>query len=193
MNIMDAIYQRRAIREYTDAPVDQELLRTVIAAAIQAPSAMNRQPWSFVVVTNRAVLDRCAQRAKAHALASLSANRHLAGYREHLASPTFNIFYNAPALIVICATEPDPMAQRDCCLAAENLMLAAHGHGLGTCWIGFAEFWLNEAEGKNELKILAKHPPVAPIIIGYPRGVHPAPLRREPHITWIKELRRDMP
>ncbi|MGO8915078.1 MAG: nitroreductase family protein [Stellaceae bacterium] len=186
MNLLDALYHRRAIRDYTDAPVDQQLLHSVIAAATRAPNAMNRQPWSFVVVTNRPVLDRCSARAKAHSLASLSANPHLAGYREHLASPTFNIFYNAPALIVICATQPDPMAQQDCCLAAENLMLAAHGSGLGTCWIGFAEAWLNQPEGKAELKLPAEHAPVAPIIIGHPRGEHPAPPRREPHITWIE-------
>jgi nitroreductase len=65
MNLIEAVYHRRAVRDYTDAPVDPELLRFVIAAAIQAPNAMNRQPWSFVIVTNRDVLDRCSQRAKA--------------------------------------------------------------------------------------------------------------------------------
>jgi nitroreductase len=89
-------------------------------------------------------------------------------------------------LIVICATEPDPMAQQDCCLAAENLMLAAHGRAAGTCWIGFAEPWLNQPEGKAALKIPVEHAPVAPIIIGYPRGEHPAPPRREPRIAWIE-------
>jgi len=186
MNIIDALYHRRAVRDYVDAPVDEESLRFVIAAAIHAPNAMNRQPWSFVAVTDRTLLNRCSNAAKAHCLASLSANPHLAGYREHLASPAFNVFYNAPALIVICATEPDPMAQQDCCLAAENLMLAACERSLGTCWIGFAESWLNQPKGKDELKIPANHIAVAPIIIGHPHGDHPAPPRRAPHITWIE-------
>jgi nitroreductase len=158
----------------------------VIAAAIQAPSGVNRQPWSFVAVTDRRLLERCSREAKAHLLASLSANPHLSAFREHLASPAFNIFYNAPALIVICATEPDPMAQQDCCLAAATLMLAAHGRGLGTCWIGFAQPWLNQSAGKAALGIPADHLPVAPIIIGRPRGETPAPPRREPAITWIE-------
>ena len=186
MDLLDAIRHRRAVRDYVDAPLDREALLSVIAAAIRAPNAMNRQPWSFVVVTKRAILDRWSEQAKKHTLASLPANPHLAGYREHLASPTFNIFYSAPALIVICATEPDQMAMQDCCLAAENLMLAAHGRGLGTCWIGFAAPWLNLPEGKAELQVPANYVPVAPIIIGRPRGEPAMSSRREPQITWIE-------
>jgi nitroreductase len=186
MDLVEAIYHRRAVRDYAEAPVEEQALRSVIAAATQAPSGMNRQPWSFVVVANRALLRRCSERAKAHLLASLAANPLLGGYRDMLAAPDFNIFYNAPALIVICAAEPDGMAQHDCCLAAANLMLAAHGSGLGTCWIGFAEAWLNQPEAKADLKIPAAHVAVAPIIIGHPRTRPPAPPRREPHIIWIE-------
>ena len=187
MNLIEAIYHRRAIRDYDAAPVDHGLLRFLVAAATQAPNAMNRQAWSFVIVTDRALLDHWAGQAKAQTLASLSAHPHLAGYRDHLSAPAFNIFYNAPALVVICATAPDAMAQQDCCLAAENLMLAAHGLGLGSCWIGFAEAWLNGSEGKAALKIPADHIPVAPIIVGYPRDKHPAaPPRHEAHISWLE-------
>jgi nitroreductase len=186
MDLWDAIHHRRAVRDYVDAPLDHEALLSVIAAAIRAPNAMNRQPWSFVIVTKRAILDRWSEQAKRHTLASLPANPHLAGYREHLASPSFNIFYNASALIVICATEPDQMAMQDCCLVAENLLLAAHGRRLGTCWIGFAAPWLNLPEGKAELRVPAKYVPVAPIIIGRPRGEPAMSPRREPQITWIE-------
>ena len=185
MNLMDAIYHRRAIRDYSDAPVDQELIRFVIAAAIEAPNAMNRQPWSFVVVTSRAVLDHCAERAKAHMLSMLSANPHLAGYREHLATPSFNIFYNAPALVVVCATAGDTQAAEDCALAAQNLMLAAHGHGLGTCCIGFARPWFDTSAGKAALGIPAAHVPVIPIIIGWPKEAVSGHPRRPPDIHWL--------
>lgn len=186
MKLMDALYHRRAIRDYADKAVDQDLIRALIDAAIQAPNAMNRQSWSFVAVTNREVLDRCSERAKAFTLAALATNPHIAGLQEHLAAPAFNIFYNAPALIVICSTLSDPMAQQDCCLAAENLMLAAHGLSLGSCWIGLSEAWLNEPEGKAELKIPADHIAVAPIIVGYPKGEAAPVPRRAPHITWIE-------
>jgi nitroreductase len=185
MDLMDAISHRRATRDFTQAPVDEEAIRFVIVAAVQAPNAMNRQPWSFAVVKDRATLDRCAERAKAHVLAGLSAGSPLAHYREHLASRDFHIFYNAPALIVISATAADAMAMQDCCLAAQNLMLAAHASGLATCWIGFAESWLNQPDGKKELGVPSHHIPVAPIIIGHPRITPPAPPRREPDILWI--------
>ncbi len=186
MDLMDAIFHRRAIRDFTEAPVEDEAIRFVIAAAIRAPNAMNRQPWSFAVVKDRAVLDRCAQRAKAHVLGGISPGSPLAHYRDHLASREFHIFYNAPALIVISATAPDPMATQDCCLAAENLMLAAHASGLGTCWIGFAEAWLRQPEGRQELGLPSHHLPVAPIIIGHPSITLPAPPRGEPDILWIE-------
>lgn len=186
MNVMDAIFHRRAIRDYTETPVDDEALRFVVGAAVQAPNAMNRQPWSFAVVKDRTVLDRCAERAKSHVLASLSAGSPLSQYREHLASRDFHIFYNAPALVVICATAADTMAKQDCCLAAQNSMLAAHASGLGTCWIGFAEAWLNQTEGKMELGIPQHHVPVAPIIIGHPRATPAPPPRRKPDIAWIE-------
>lgn len=185
MNVMDAIYQRRAVREYSGAPVDRGLIRAAIAAATQAPNALNRQPWSFVVVTNRAMLDVCSERAKAHALATLTSQPPFSRHRQQLASRSFDIFHGAPALIVICATEPDPMAEQDCCLAAENLMLAAHAAGLGTCWIGFAQPWLNQPEGKRAFRIPAGHVAVAPIVIGHPGGETPAPPRRPAEITWI--------
>jgi nitroreductase len=186
MDIMEAILHRRATRDYTMAGVDDETLDAVVAAAVQAPNAMNRQPWSFVIVKDRAILDHCAERAKADVLAGLEANSPLAHYREHLAAHSFHIFYNAPALVVICATEADEFARHDCCLAAQNLMLAAHAKGLGTCWIGFAESWLNKPEGKNELGIPANHVAVAPIIIGHPAAAPSAPPRRPPEIIWFE-------
>jgi nitroreductase len=186
MKLSEAIEGRRSVRNYADRPVEEELLGAVIAAATLAPNGMNRQAWAFVVVSDRALLDRCSQLAKAHGLAGLAGSPHLAVLRERLASAEFNIFYDAPALVVICATERDGMAQHDCCLAAATLMLAAHGHGLGTCWIGLAESWLDTPAGRKALGIPPHHLAVAPIIIGHPRSQPPAPPRRRPDIAWIR-------
>jgi nitroreductase len=57
MDLQEAIYSRRAVRAFTDEPVDEATLRRLIDAAIQAPSAVNQQPWTFTVVRNQAVLD----------------------------------------------------------------------------------------------------------------------------------------
>jgi len=70
-------------------------------------------------------------------------------------------------------------------LAAENLMLAAHSEGLGTCWIGFAQGYLNTPEGKNALGLPATWVPVAPIIVGHPTTAPRPVARKEPEIRWV--------
>jgi nitroreductase len=184
MELLKAINERRSVREYTDEPVSDAVLRELIDAAIQAPSAINQQPWCFVVVKDRALLSHISDRAKAYLLkVSLGAPAH--PFRDMLNDPKFDIFYHAPALVVIVAAQPTDWAVEDCALAAENLMLAAHGEGLGTCWIGFAQHWLGTAEGKAALGLPLTYIPIAPIVVGHPRR-KPAPVpRRTPNIRWL--------
>lgn len=186
MDVIEAIYHRRAIREFTDERVDKDQIDPLIAAAVEAPNAMDKQRWSFVVVRDRALLKRISDEAKALTLTMMGSTPHLSQFREFLSSAQLNIFYNAPALIIVCGTEDDRFVDQDCCLAAQNLMLAAHANGLGTCWIGFAEAWLNQAEAKKELGIPANYRPIAPIILGHPRVQPPAPPRHRPDIIWIE-------
>ncbi|SRR5579859_657990 len=185
MELMDALRQRRAVRDFLPKAVDEESLRALIDAAILAPNSMNRQAWSFTAVSSRAQIDQWAVRAKARALSAFGDDPDHPQLREHLQSEEFHLFHHAPALIVIAATEADEMARMDCCLAAENLMLAAFERGLGTCWIGLALPWLTDPEGKAALFMSERCIPVAPIIIGYPRVIPPASPRHEPHITWM--------
>ena len=70
MDLREAIYTRRATREFTAEPVDERTIRKLIDAAVQAPSAVNQQPWSFCVVRDKAVLARISQDAKAYMLRS---------------------------------------------------------------------------------------------------------------------------
>jgi len=186
MDLIEAIRGRRAVRDYTAEPVDEATIRRLIDAAVQAPSAVNRQDWNFVVVTDRARLRRIADAAKAHMLAQMDRMAMPEGLRAMLAGPDFDIFYGAPVLVVICATSEDGMARSDCCLAAENLMLAARSEALGSCWIGFAEAWLAQGPGRAELGIAEGHVAVAPIILGHPKAWPPAPGRRAADIRWIR-------
>lgn len=184
METQKAIYDRRAVREYTQQTIDRPTLLSLIEAAIQAPSAMNLQPWSFAVIAGRERLSRLSHEAKRHLLGTMASGSPLEHFKDRLADPAFDIFYGAPALIVISAKSPEPSASEDCALAAQNLMLAAHDKGLGTCWIGFARPWLNQPEAKGELHILPNHTPVAPIIVGHPARQPEPHGRREPAITW---------
>jgi nitroreductase len=184
MDLKEAIYTRRAVREFTVEPVDDETLRQLIDAAVQAPSAVNQQPWSFCVIRDKALLARISNEAKAHMLRTSPAalSHH---FQEFLNDPKFDIFYRAPALIVISSVVESPWTVENCALAAENLMLAARAAGLGTCWIGFAQTWLGTPEGKAALNLPAKYVPVAPIIVGHPKSAPSAVPRKEPEIRWI--------
>ena len=185
MDVLEAIHGRRAVREYLDRQPSQSVIRSLIGEAVWAPSGVNLQPWCFFVADDPAMLAACSAEAKAVMLGQADMHPELAHVRERLASPQFNVFYNAPVLVVICSITPDEMALKDCCLAAQTLMLAAHAQGLGSCWIGLAEAWLNTPAGKARLGIPAEFRPVAPIIVGYPKGSVKATERRAPDIRRV--------
>lgn len=90
MELLDAINGRRSVRDYTDEAVGDGTVRELIEAAVKAPSAINQQPWCFVVVKKQDLLARISDRAKAHLLkASLGAPAH--PFRDMLNDPKFHI------------------------------------------------------------------------------------------------------
>ena len=181
MELMEAIRGRRAVRSYTEESISLETLKRLVDAAIQAPSAINAQPWHFTIIRNQAALDRISHAAKSHMLRTTAADGPM---REHLDDPHFHIFYHAPALILISARDVD-WACEDSALAAENLMLAACAEGLGSCWIGFAQRWLETEEGKRAVDLPSGYTPVAPIIVGIPREAAPPVPRKSAAIYWL--------
>jgi len=193
-SILDAMYQRRAVRAYKDERLGEERIRRLLDAAVHAPTAMHLEPWGFVVIQNKEVLKRYSDRAKSILLAQAESDAAKEGaiplkqsYRTMLADQAFNIFYDAGTLIVVCRTMSGPFADADCWLAAENLMLAATAAGFGTCCIGFAMPVLNAPDVKRELGIPADGAAVAPIIVGVPSGSTPPVPRKAPEILrWVK-------
>ncbi|MGZ4855726.1 MAG: nitroreductase family protein [Candidatus Angelobacter sp.] len=186
MNFMDVLNKRRAVREYTQATIDPPEIEALINAAIEAPSAMNLQPWAFAVVLGQERIDGYAKRAKDWLLASFAQSPEQAHARHMLEDPHFTLFYHAPALLLVLATSSEAQAVEDCCLAAENLMLAARDRGLGTCWIGFARPWLNLPETKAELDLPDQYQVVAPIVLGRPMAWPESHGRRPAEIHWIR-------
>ena len=147
MDINEAIFGRRSVREYTHEPVDERTIRSLVDAAVHAPNAVNQQPWTFTIVRNQNTLDRISRDAKSHMLATMPAGAQSDHFRSLLSDPGYQIFYRAPVLILISAIAHGPWVVEDCALAAENLMLAAHAAHFGTCWIGFAQSFLNTPAG----------------------------------------------
>jgi nitroreductase len=185
MELKEGIYSRRSTRTFTAEPVDDKVLRQLIDFAVQAPSAMNEQPWSFTVVRDQKLLEGISSEAKKHMLKTTPAGLLSHHFQETLGNPNFHIFYHAPALVVIASVNEGPWAVVDCALAAQNLMLAARESGLGSCWIGFAQGWLATSQGKEALGLPSTYLPVAPIIIGHPKAQPAAVARKEPEIRWI--------
>ena len=182
VEVIEAIYHRRSVREYKPDAVPREVIDALIAAAVHAPSAMNLQPWAFTVIEGREVLSEYAKRAKQYLLETMGLDSPLSRYRDQLSDPAFDIFYGAPTLIVIAATSDTSQSAEDCCMAAQNLMLAASGMDIGTCCIGFARPWLNLRDVKSELGSPDQYIPVVQIIIGYPKGATPRVARKLPEI-----------
>ncbi len=186
MELMDVINARRSVRAYKPDAVEKSKIEKIIAAAVQAPTGMNQQPWVFGVIQDAAVLDDYSERTRQFLLSKVGEWEWLAGYADYFANPEFNVFYHAPALVVIYAKNASPLATTDCTLAAENMMLAACELGLGSCWIGFSAFVLNTPEVKRELGIPEGYVAVAPIIVGYPAGPIPAPEKNPPEVMYWK-------
>lgn len=183
IDVMDAIYNRHATRNFLPEQVDSDIIKQLLDAAIHAPSALHEESRGFVIIQNKNLLDRISESAKLIINNESNNNKNLQSQHvfEVVKQKEFNIFYNAHTLIVIYSTFKGPFVSADCWLAAQNLMLAALPFGLQSCVIGFAVAALNLPEWKKELEIPTKMTAVAPIIIGWPSAktlptIHQDPL-----------------
>jgi nitroreductase len=148
--IIDIILSRRSIRQFTDEPLDRQILVLLLKAAMAAPTACNSQPWEFVVVTEVETLD-------------------------HVRDKFLFARYNAPAAIVVCGNVDiaNNSAGRehwvqDCSAATENILIAAAGMGLGAVWIGVYPY-PSKIKPLVEALGIPKHvTPLSMVLIGYP-------------------------
>ena len=149
MDLLDVILTRRSVRRYTSKKIDQEIVNKIIKAGMYAPSAVNKQPWHFIVFENKdtkqAIID-------IHKNASMLSD--------------------ADKAILICYDEDlqhdHGYGPVDCSAATENMLLAAHALGLGACWVGIYPRH-NRIEALHAIFGLPKNIiPFAVISLGYP-------------------------
>lgn len=188
MELIEAIKTRRSVRSYKDEPLPEQTVRELLEAATWAPSSMNNQPWAFVVVQDRNYMKDLSDRAKKFLLERMELfGGRYRRYAGTLSDPAFNIFYNAPVLVMIYGNKEVYSYAGDCSMAALNLMLAAWGRGIGSCWIGFATGIGNTHEVKAELNVPEGYELVAPVVLGYPAGPAGKGVRGEAKIiNWLK-------
>lgn len=164
MEAIENLLTRRSIRSYKPDAVPNELLDRVIEAGLYAASAMGEQKVIILKVTNRELRDKLSKM-----------NAAVFGWDN-------DPFYGAPAVLVVLADKNMPTHVYDGSVCMENMMLAAHTLGLGTCWIHRAKEMFETDEGKEILKSLGvkgEYEGVANCIIGYPNGEAPTPAPRK--------------
>lgn len=167
--VLDNIYQRRSVRNFSDKEVSDEIIKEIIRAGTYAPTAVNKQPWRFVVIKNKQLIEEYDNRAKKAFLAAYkdTENPDMVRFVQFLSKPKTRIFYGAPVLILVFAS-PNVINEHDCALAAENMMLAAQSLGIGSCWIGLAGGLGYDIEFLKEVGVPEGHKLIAPLIFGYP-------------------------
>ena len=149
MDIFTALHSRRSVRNYTDKPVSESDIHTLLDAAMIAPSAGNAQPWQFVVIRDAALLKKVST-----------------------AHPYVGMAAKAPLAIAVCAElalekYPGYWVQ-DCSAAMQNLLLAATGLGLGTVWTGIYPVEDRVATFCSLLRLPEGVVPLGLAVIGHP-------------------------
>jgi nitroreductase len=144
---IQTIFARRSIRKYKSDPVSEADIKTLLEAAMAAPSASNRKPWQFIVVTERQTLDALAE-----------------------AHPHGKMLFEAMLCISVCGdlTEMERYWVQDCSAATENLLLAAVGLGLGAVWLGVYPKEDRVAAVRQVLSVPEHITPLNLISIGHP-------------------------
>jgi nitroreductase len=197
MDVKTAIHTRRSVRRYKSTPVARELILELLEAANLAPSATNRQPWEFVVV-HRSHLDRLeetlkdafrervaavSEEAMRRAIKDLSLPEEESGDKLKALGAFYRTLGGAPVAVGVCLPrEKDPWVWKnnisDAAAAIENLLLAAWGSGLGTCWMtgplkGRADMIAAFLEVPQDREL------VAIVTLGYPDHQPPMPPKKD--------------
>ncbi len=186
--VIEAIKKRRSIRAYESKPVSKDLLNLIIEAGNEAPSAMNSQPWRFVVITDaeakRKLLKAALPQAKkiTELVKDVDPERYEAIKKRYAELPD-PVYYSAPAVIFVIGN--GRYAAHSCPLACENMMLVAHAHGLGSCWVGFGAMVTEDKEVRDLLDLRDGDAIFGPILIGYPKGEAQRPQKKEPRVKWV--------
>ncbi len=199
--VIQTIKGRRSVRNFEEKEVDKELIREIIQAGKFAPSAEDRQPWRFIVITNRDHIQELSLMVKEE-LKKLLKRRFIKQFSikelkeksvlKLLYGVSFSemdlIFFDAPVVIFIL-TKNELFNNESCACCAQNMMLAAHSLGLGSCWIGFASVLGVKKKAMQKIGAPDDHHIAATLALGYPKEkMKKSPLRKieADIIKWIE-------
>jgi nitroreductase len=148
MDAMEAILSRRSIRRYTSQKISDQLIKELLEAAMNAPSASNEQPWHFIVINDREILGEIP---KFH--------------------PYSGMLKEAPVAILVCIdldVGSEGFLVQDGSAATENILIAAHAKGLGAVWLGLYPLKERITGMRRLLALPDRILPLSLVSIGYP-------------------------
>jgi len=187
-SVLESIKKRRAVRSYESKSVPKEILQRIIEAGNQAPSAMNSQPWRFVVIEDKTMKKKLLQAALPNAKKILEHVKEADPERYAQIMKRYDemedpIYYSAPAILFVIGS--GRYADHSCPLACENIMLAAYSFGIGSCWVAFGSM-VSEDEGVvKALELKEDEKIYGPILLGYPKVYPEPPKKKGPVVKWI--------
>lgn len=163
---LETIFNRKSVRKYTGQQVSREQLTTLVRAGMAAPSAVDKRPWVFVAVTERAMLDKLAD---------------VLPYAKMLRQATAAIMVGGDMNKTLSGDAKAFWIQ-DCSAATQNILLAAESIGLGAVWTGVHPNAEREKAVANVLQLPENIVPLNVIVVGYPTGVE------QPKDKWNEQL-----
>lgn len=181
MDLTSIIQSRRSIRRFKDKPVPREILHSILNVARWAPSAHNAQPWRCIIIEDLLVKKKLAKEmGEAWLSDMLKDGVPRDGAEEIIRIETWERIAKSPIVLIVCLAMEDMhqypdrrrrkaeylMAVQSVAAFIQNLLLAAHWHGLGACWICAPLFC--QAAVRKALRLPKEIQPQAMIIMGYP-------------------------
>lgn len=200
-SVMEAIKVRRSIRTFTDEPLTKGEISEIVEAGRYAPSAKNMQPWRFIVITDKELIGELERNTKALMrkvikyksvlelfVAQLRNEEVIDTIKRHSVPDKPVLFYDAPVLIFILSkNNSNDFDDLSCACAAQNMMLAAHSMGLGSCWIGLAQFLKYNRGAYEKIGVPSGYHVVGVLVFGHPEVIPKMPERKKESsiIRWI--------
>ena len=172
-DLLELMKTRRSVRKYKPDMIPQDVLDRIIIAGTYSATGRNLQSPIIIAVTNKEMRDKISEM-----------NRKIGGWDEG-----FDPFYGAPVILIVLADKSSPTYIYDGSLVMGNLMLAAHGLGIGSCWIHRAKEFFEREEGKDLLKSLGiegDYEGIGNCALGYVDGNYPTELpRKENRVFYV--------
>jgi nitroreductase len=182
--VLKAIKERRSVRHYKPDPLPKELIEKIIDAGNWSPSAGNLQPWRFVVIENENLRQRLSKVAIPKWKNVIETLKDNEPERYEIYSKNLDrkdpVYYSAPVIIFVIGP-----SITNCALVCENMMLAAHSLGLGSCYVGWGTLILFDPEIIEILDLKKEENILGPIVIGYPEKYPNPPSKDDPDIQWM--------